>query len=88
MHDPTCFDAIRSSISVKNECLSHPCDGTSPRIMNRAILASGFPGPRSRGSVGSVPSGVLAVPEAEEVPLVGVELCHLCERTQTCGVVW
>lgn len=77
VHDPTGFNPVRSSVLVEDQRLSHPSDIASPRVVHCSVFSGSFPVSRSRGSVGSVARGIFPVSEAEEVPLTGVELCHL-----------
>lgn len=77
MHDPTSFDSIRSSVPIKHQSLSHSYDFPCYWIEHCTIFPCGFPVTRCRRTIGSVTCGVFAVSEAEEVPLVGVQLCHL-----------
>lgn len=81
MHDPTSFDAIRSSVPIEHQSLPHPYNFLCHGVHNRTIFPCCFPVSRCRRAIGSVPRGVLAVPEAEEVPLIGVQLGHIfsCE---------
>lgn len=69
MHDPTSLDAVGGSVAVENQRLSHPHEGTGSGIVHLPVLSRGFPVSRCCGPVGSKARGVLAVPEAEEVPL-------------------
>lgn len=69
MHDPTGLDAVGGSVAVENQRLPHPHEGTGSRMVHRPVLSRGFPVSSCRGPVGSEARGVLAVPEAEEVPL-------------------
>lgn len=78
MHDPTSFDPIGSSVPIKHQSLSHPYDLLRCRVQHSPIFPRSFPVSRRRGTIGSVAGGVLAVSEAEEEPLVCIELSHLC----------
>lgn len=77
MHNPACFDPIRSSVLVEHQRLPHPHDFACHRIVHRSILPRSFPVSRCRGTIGSEPGCILAVPKAEEVPLTGIELGHI-----------
>lgn len=81
MHDPPRFDPIRSSVPVEHQRLPHPHDFACCRIVHRSILPCSFPVSRCRGTIGSEPGRVLAVAKAEEVPLAGIELGHICWAT-------
>ena len=76
VHDPASFYAIRSSVSIEHQSLSHPYYFPCYRVNHRAILPCCFPVSRYRRSICPVARRVFAVPEAEEVPLTGVELRH------------
>lgn len=77
MHDPASFDAIRSSVPIEHQSLSHPYYFLCYLVDHRTIFSGCFPVARCRRAICSVSRGILAVAEAEEVPLIGVELCHL-----------
>lgn len=81
MHDPPSFDAIWSSVPVEHQRFPHPYNLLRGRIHHRSILSCCFPIPRSGCSVCSKPRRVFAVPEAEEVPLVRIQLRHLCDHS-------
>lgn len=77
MHDPATFDPIRSSVPIEHQSLPHPYYFPCHWVHNRTIFPCCFPVTRCRRPIGSVPRRILAVPEAEEVPLIGVQLCHI-----------
>lgn len=77
MHDPPSFDSIRSSVPIEHQRLPHPYNLPCSRIHHHPVFSSSFPVPGRRRPVGPEPCGVLPVTEAEEVPLVRVQLCHL-----------
>ena len=77
VHDPTSFDPIWSSVPIKHQSLSHPYDLPRHWVEHRPIFPRSFPVSRCRGTIGSIAGGVLAVSEAEEVPLGRIELSHL-----------
>lgn len=77
MHDPTCFDSIRSSVPVKHQCLPHPYNLLCSWLHHRPILPCSFPITGNCCPIRSEPGRVFSVTEAEEVPLVCVQLCHL-----------
>lgn len=77
MHDPPSFDSIRSSVPIENQSLPHPYDLPRSRIHHQPIFPGSFPVPGCRRPIGPEPRRVLPVTEAEEVPLVRVQLCHL-----------
>lgn len=80
VHDPAGLDAVGGSAPVEDERLAHADDGAAAAAAaHLAVLARGLPVARLGGAVGARPRRVLAVPEAEEVPLGGRQLRHLCE---------
>jgi hypothetical protein len=83
VHDPAGLDAVGGPAPVEDERLAHADDGGggAAAAAHLAVLARGLPVARPGGAVGARPRGVLAVPEAEEVPLGGRQLRHLCTRT-------
>lgn len=78
MHDPTGFDAIWSSVPVEHQCFPHPYNFLRGWIHHRTILPRCFPVPRCSCPVGPKPRRIFAVPETEEVPLIRIQLSHLC----------
>lgn len=78
MHDPTCFDAIWSSIPIEHQSLSHPYYLPWHWVQHCTVLPCGFPVARCRCPIGPEARGIFAVSEAEEVPFSRIEFSHLC----------
>ena len=78
MHDPAGLDAVGGPPAVEDERLAHADDGAAAAAAHLAVLAGGLPVARLGGAVGARPRRVLAVAEAEEVPLARRQLRHLC----------
>jgi hypothetical protein len=76
VHDPAGLDAVGGPPAVEDERLAHAHDGAAAPHL--AVLARGLPVARPGGAVGPRPRRVLAVAEAEEVPLARRQLRHLC----------
>lgn len=77
MHDPAGFDAIWSPVLVENQCLSHSDHASCHRIPHCPVFAGGLPVPRRCCPVSSESGSIFPIPEAEEIPLVGVQLCNI-----------
>ena len=77
MHDPTRFDSIGSSVPVKHQSLSHPYHLLCSWVDHHSILPCCFPVASCCSPIRSEPRGILSVTKVEEVPLIGVHLCHL-----------
>jgi hypothetical protein len=80
VHDPAGLDAVGGSPLVEHERLPHADDGARGRASHLAVLARGLPVPGLGGAVRARSRRVLAVPEAEEVPLARRQLGSVCER--------
>lgn len=78
VHNPVSFLALGCSAAVEDECLLHAHHSVSAGVHDIAVLASGLPVPCLRGSVGAHASGVLAVPQAEKIPLLLPHFGFLC----------
>jgi len=78
VHDPAGLDAVGGAALVEDERLPHADDGARRRrragAVHLAVLAGGLPVARLGGAVRARPRRVLAVPEAEEVPLARRQL--------------
>ena len=72
VHDPAGLDAVGGPPAVEDERLAHADDGAAAAHL--AVLARGLPVARLGGAVRARPRRVLAVPEAEEVPLARRQL--------------
>jgi hypothetical protein len=87
VHNPAGLDAVGRPPLVEDERLPHADDGARRRrrrgAAHLAVLAGGLPVSRLGGAVGARPRRVLAVAEAEEVPLARRQLRHLCIRIRT-----
>lgn len=87
MHDPTCFDAIWSSIPIEHQSLSHPYYLPWHWVQHCTVLPCGLPVTRCRCPIGPEACGIFAVSEAEEVPFSCIEFSHLC-RLKKNTVFW
>jgi len=74
VHDPAGLDAVGGAALVEDERLPHADDAAGGRAAHLAVLAGGLPVPRLGGAVRARTRRVLAVPEAEEVPLARRQL--------------
>ena len=88
MHDPVGFDAVGGAAAVEDKGLAHADDGGAAvgggvqlGVVDDAVLAGGLPVAGLGGAVRAEPRRVLAVAEAEEVPLVRAQLRHICMHT-------
>ena len=85
VHDPAGLDAVGGAAAVEDEGLAHADNGVTagagrgrPQAADDAVLAGGLPVAGPGGAVRAQPRRVLAVAEAEEVPLVCAQLRHIC----------
>ena len=84
VHDPAGLGAVGGAAGVEDEGLAHADDAGAasgrrrPVAADDAVFAGGLPVAGLGGAVGAQPRRVLAVAEAEEVPLVCAQLCHVC----------
>ena len=82
MHDPFGFLALGCAAAVEDERLLHAHERVRAGVGDIAILAGGLPVASVGGSVGAHASGVLAVPQAEEIPLLLPHFGFLCCTTK------
>ena len=81
MHDPLGLAAFGSTAAVEDERLAHADDGAGAGVAaagDGAVLAGGLPVAGACGAVGALPSGVLAVAQAEEIPLFSPNARRVC----------
>ena len=73
MHDPLGLAPAGRPALVEHQRLAHPDHGAGAGAAagdgDGAVLAGGLPVAGARGAVGALPRRVLAVVQAEEVPL-------------------
>lgn len=82
MHDPIGLFTLGGSAAVKNQRLLHPDKRTGLRAVNLPVLPGCFPVASFRGPVGSEPSRVFPIAQAEKVPLLLAHLCLVCKINQ------
>lgn len=83
VHDPVGFLSLGGSATVENKCLLHAHQQSLwPVAHHIPVLACGLPVARIGGSVGSHPSWVLPVSQAEEIPLLLPHLRLVCKIPQ------
>jgi hypothetical protein len=80
VHDPEGLDAVGGAPLVEDERLPHADDGARGRAAHLPVLPRGLPVPGLGGAVRARPRRVLAVPEAEEVPLPRRQLRRVCKK--------
>jgi len=80
VHDPAGLDAVGGAAAVEDEGLAHADDGAAGGlgVVDDAVLAGGLPVAGLGGAIGAQPRRVLAVAEAEEVPLVRAQFRNVC----------
>ena len=86
MHDPAGLGAVGGAALVEYQRLPHADDGTRRGAADLPVLAGGLPVAGLGGAVRARPGRVLAVPEAEEVPLAGRQFRHLCTPNKSVTV--
>lgn len=84
VHDPASLDPIRSPVPVEHQRLPHPDNLAARRVVHRPVLPRCFPVPCHRRPVGPEAGGVLAIAEAEEVPLIPIQLRHIYRTREDC----
>jgi hypothetical protein len=83
MHDPVGLLAPGCSAAVEDERLLHAHQVKAWSVAQHiAVFAGGLPVACLGGSVRAHASGVLAVPQAEEIPLLLPNLGFLCDTTK------
>lgn len=78
MHDPFGFLALGCAAAVEDERLLHAHHGVRAGVYDIAVLAGGLPIACLGGSIGAHACGVLAVPQAEKIPLLLPNFGFLC----------
>ena len=84
VHYPAGLAAVGCASGVEDEGLTHADDAGAasrrrrPVAADDAVFAGGLPVAGLGGAVGAQPRRILAVAEAEEVPLVRAQLRHVC----------
>jgi hypothetical protein len=78
VHDPAGLDAVGRPALVEHQSLPHADDGARGGAAHLPVLARRLPVSSLGGAVRSRTRRVLAVPEAEEVPLFGRQLRYIC----------
>ena len=78
VHDPVSFLALGCSAAVEDERLLHAHHGVRAGVYDIAVLAGGLPIACLGGSIGAHACGVLAVPQAEKIPLLLPNFGFLC----------
>ncbi len=91
VHDPLGLAALGGAAAVEDERLAHAdggggggggglAGGDGGAAGDGAVLAGGLPVAGAGGAVGAVAGGVLAVAEAEEVPLLASHARRVCKQ--------
>ena len=87
VHDPAGLAAVGGAALVEDQRLPHADDGACGRAADLPVLAGGLPVAGLGGAVRARARRVLPVPEAEEVPLAGRQLRHLCTHSKSVTVL-